>query len=278
MDLLQRIIECSEDEVDSIIEKAIKEADANAEKVDRLGFLEYGKSKKVFKGFIPLKTRIKYCNIDITDYGMETTDFIYEFAHFIRKNKINDKKAMIFILEPFLNSYFGYPGQTDRDTIFNDIAWQTTTTDDEYFAALKKNKLGDLKGKGAAMCTERSALVQQILSIFGTETYYCMGYTVKCQNGEGHCFNIVKRENDYVLLDYSLVVESIRENGSFENYYPFMATLTNEEFLDFINNETFKSFDDYYYKNFKQVKTGTQRKYIIGKYKMPEEKKDPQGR
>ena len=53
---------------------------------------------------------------------------------------------------------------------------------------------------------------------------------------EGHCFNIVKRKNDYALLDYSVPIVSYKEDGSVRAYYPFVGTLTNEEFLDFINN------------------------------------------
>ena len=59
MDLFTRIIECKEEEVDSIIEEAIKYADFNAEKIGQLGFINSTESNSVFKGFIPLKTRIK---------------------------------------------------------------------------------------------------------------------------------------------------------------------------------------------------------------------------
>ena len=85
MELFQKILGCKEEKVDSIVEKAINEADTNAEKVEKLGFLDYGKSCSIFKGFIPLKTRIKYANLNMENYGMESTDFIYEFAHFIKK-------------------------------------------------------------------------------------------------------------------------------------------------------------------------------------------------
>lgn len=271
MDLFQKILECKEEDVDSIIETAINEANANAEKVEKLGFLDYGKSCSVFKGFIPLNTRIKYANLNIEDYGMESTDFIYEFVHFIKKYNINNKASLIYNLEYFVNSYFGFPGKIDRETIFNDIAWQTTTTDEEYFKALENNKLGDLKGKGAAQCTERGALVQQILSIFGTESYYCMGCVDLGDRQEGHCFNIVKRKNDYALLDYSVPIVSYKEDGSVRAYYPFVGTLTNEEFLDFVNNGVIKSFDDYYMNGRQYEKAGTKRMYVVGKYEIEKE-------
>ena len=271
MDLFQKILECKEEDVDSIIGTAINEANANAEKVERLGFLDYGKSCSVFKGFIPLNTRIKYANLNIEDYGMESTDFIYEFAHFIKKYNINNKASLIHNLEYFVNSYFGFPGKIDRETIFNDIAWQTTTTDEEYFKALENNKLGDLKGKGAAQCTERGALVQQVLSIFGTESYYCMGCVDLGDRQEGHCFNIVKRKNDYALLDYSVPIVSYKEDGSVRAYYPFVGTLTNEEFLDFVNNGVIKSFDDYYMNGRQYEKAGAKRMYVVGKYEIEKE-------
>lgn len=271
MDLFQEILECKEEDVDSIIETAINEANANAEKVEKLGFLDYGKSCSVFKGFIPLNTRIKYANLNIEDYGMESTDFIYEFVHFIKKYNINNKASLIHNLEYFVNSYFGFPGKIDRETIFNDIAWQTTTTDEEYFKALENNKLGDLKGKGAAQCTERGALVQQVLSIFGTESYYCMGCVDLGDRQEGHCFNIVKRKNDYALLDYSVPIVSYKEDGSVRAYYPFVGTLTNEEFLDFVNNGVIKSFDDYYMNGRQYEKAGTKRMYVVGKYEIEKE-------
>ena len=271
MDLFQKILECKEEDVDSIIGTAINEANANAEKVERLGFLDYGKSCSVFKGFIPLNTRIKYANLNIEDYGMESTDFIYEFAHFIKKYNINNKTSLIYSLEYFVISYFGFQGKIDRETIFNDIAWQTTTTDEEYFKALENNKLGDLKGKGAAQCTERGALVQQVLSIFGTESYYCMGCVDLGDRQEGHCFNIVKRKNDYALLDYSVPIVSYKEDGSVRAYYPFVGTLTNEEFLDFVNNGVIKSFDDYYMNGRQYEKAGTKRMYVVGKYEIEKE-------
>ena len=274
MDTFQKILECKEDDVDSIIETAINESNINAEQVERLGFLAYGKLYSVFKGFIPLKTRIKYANLNMEDYGMESTDFIYEFAHFIKKYNINNKASLIYNLEYFVNSYFGFPGKIDRETIFNDIAWKTTTTDEEYFEALENNKLGDLKGTGAAQCTERSALVQQILSIFGIESYYCMGCVDLENKQEVHCFNIVKRNNDYALLDYSIPIASYKNDGSVKAYYPFVGILTNEEFSDFVNNGIVKSFDNYYMIGKQHKNTGTKRMYVIGKYEIDRENKN----
>lgn len=272
MDLLQKILECSEEEVDVIMQQAIKEADSNSDKVEILGFLDYGKSNNLFKGFIPLNARIKYSNLSIEDYGMQTTDYMYEFAHFIKQYNINSKDSLIHNLEYFINSYFGMPGKGDREQIFNDIAWNTTTTDEEYFAALANNKIGDLKHKGAAKCTERGAMAQQILSLFGTESYYCMGCVDLGNHQEGHCFNIVKRKNDYAVLDYSCPVTSYSKDGKVKGYYPFVGTISNEDFLAFTNNGTIKNFENYEFVEGKRTLIEGERLYVVGAFEIEKER------
>ena len=110
MNLLQEILKCEESQIDEIIAEAIKKANENSEKVEKIGFLNYNKSKSLFKGFIPLETRIKYASINFEDYSMNTTDFFYEFAHYARKNKISNEMSLINSLELFLVRYFGTPG------------------------------------------------------------------------------------------------------------------------------------------------------------------------
>ena len=75
------------------------------------------------------------------------------------------------------------------------------------------------------------------------------------------------------LLDYSVPIVSYTEDGSVNAHYPFVGTLTNEEFLDFINNGTIKSFDEYYMKG-KQIEiTGAHRMYVVGKYEIVKDNK-----
>ena len=137
---------------------------------------------------------------------------------------------------------------------------------------MENNKLGDLRGKGAAQCTEICALAQQILSLFENEVYYCMGCVDLGDKQEGHCFNIVKRKNDYALLDHSIPVMSYNQDGSVKNFYPFIGDLSNEEFEDFVNKGILKSFDDYEYINGSHKRQiNRQRLYIVGSFKIQKE-------
>ena len=271
--MIDKIINTPEENIDEVVKNRIDELNSKACKIEKLGFLNFINSNPIHKGFIPLDTRIKYSNFGIEDYSMKTTDFIYEFIHDIKKYHLENKGQIIYYLEYFINSYFGLPCGISRETIFNDIAWQTTTTDDEYFEALEKNEIGMLKNKNSALCTERSAVAEQILSVLEFETFYCMGCVDLGNNHqEAHCFNIVKRKNDYALVDYSCPVTEYKEDGNIRTFYPFVASLTNEEFIDFINNGVVKTFSNYRYeiRNNKSIRIDedTNRLYVVGQYEI----------
>lgn len=270
MDLLEKIALCnSEEEVDNVVSVAIKEADENSNKVGQLGFINGNNASPTFKGFIPLKTRIRYSNLAMEDYGMETTDFIYSFAHFVKKYNIQNKGSVVSFLEWFINDYFGLGGNKTREQIFNDYAWNNSETDEEYFQMLENNKLGDLKGSGASMCTERSALAEQILTLFGIESYYCMGCVERKGKQEAHCFNVTKGKDGYILIDYSIPVPKYNEEGKIERYYPFLGKMTNEEFEEFKTTGCVKDFDDYIQIDGKdKPEVIGKRSYVIGKYEI----------
>lgn len=276
MDLIQRISECKDEDVNGIIEEAINNITKNPSDIKNFGFGAYNKKNCVISGFIPLDCRIKYDNMSIIDYSMNTTDFLYEYAHFMKKFNVQSKVGVVNSLETFIISYFGYPGRISRDYIFETMAYNNTTTDDEFFNAIEKNKIGDLKGKGAAECSEWSTLAQQVLSLFGIESYCCIGCIDKETLQEEHCFNIVKRKNDYALLDYSVPARVYNKDGKVKMYLPFIGSLSNEEFDDFIKNGVIKEFDDYSISSDKeQVFSGIKRQYVVGKFKI--EKKSGYG-
>ena len=112
MDLLEKVRNCNNDELEGIIRDAINDKNENSNKIEKLGFLN-NKTNYKFFGFIPLDTRIKYSSMGVEDYSMKTTDFLYEFGDFIRKYDVSNKAMLIHSLETFINKYFGiYPFHT----------------------------------------------------------------------------------------------------------------------------------------------------------------------
>lgn len=272
MSLIERIINCSNEELDSIIKSSLEEKNNSSNNISALGFTS-SNVITIFNGFIPFNTRIKYSNFSMSDYSMKTTDFYFEFARLLRKNKIQNKGQFISLIEPFINNYFGINKTSKdlREQILNDRAFKTTTTDEEYFNKLENNEIGNLKGTNAAMCTEKSALAQNLLSLFDFESYYVMGCINNNGKDEAHCFNITKAKDSYILLDYSVPVPLISDN-KVVGYTPFQGKIDNDELEQVISNGQIKEFQNYQYikeqDKYKKVPTDTIRSYIVGSFEL----------
>lgn len=280
MDLLNLIKCCSEEELNSIVNSALKNAMATAENGKTLGFDENmsAVSKfKVHKGFIHPNTRIKYSNSTAYSYSMKTTDYIYDFAKYIKKLSINNRSSLVKYIENYINSYFGIvrDGIDRRYIYFTQMTFETTTTDEELFEKIANLELGDLKGKNVAMCTEKAAMAQNLLSLFGFEVYYCMGYVNNNGKEEAHCFNIARAKDKYRLLDYSIPV-TVFSNGSAVDYAPFQGDIELNEIEDILLNGFNKEFASYEYiktpHGIKQMETGKIRVYNVGSMRFKETK------
>lgn len=272
MNLLESVINCSDEKLDKIIEKALHQKNDNSNKIEKIGFVNGTIGKvTIFSGFIPFETRINYSTLSMGNYSMKTTDFYYDFARQLRKNNIRTRDQFILFIELYINSYFGLNKTCEdkRDKILDDIAFQTTTTDDEYFEKLENNEIGSLKGMNVAMCTERAAMAQNLLSLYDFDTYYCMGYFDNDGYQERHCFNIVKEKNGYVLLDYSVPVVMF-DKGVVTGYLPFKGQIDEEEFQMIQNNQQIKSFQNYEYiktkSGYQKTFIDTTRSYTVGSW------------
>ena len=113
----------------------------------------------------------------------------------------------------------------------------------EYFEELENFDLSDLRGNGYAMCTERSAMAQNVLSLFGFNSYYCLGYMQHNDQVEGHCYNIVQVTNGYRIVDFSVPV--LQYNQIHERVLPYFANMSNEDFEQFLTEDFCKKFADY---------------------------------
>lgn len=277
MDLLNKINNCQDEEIDLIITEALEKMENKSIKKQILGFVSNGLNYKfsVHKGFISRDSKVKYGNFSMNTYSMKTTDYFYEFARFIKKNNINSRGSLVKVIENFINNYFGIIGGEDlRDDYFDKIAYQTTTTDDEYFKKLESLEIGDLKGKNIAMCTERSAIAQNLLSLFDFEIYYCIGCFNYNEKQEPHCFNIARAKDSYMLLDYSVPIP-IFFNDRIIDYAPFQGVISIDKIEDILLNSEKISFQSYEYTKEKnritKVLNKDKRIYVVGKLELEKE-------
>ena len=74
----------------------------------------------------------------------------------------------------------------------------------EDFDESKNNRISNLKGTGAAMCVERSALAQNLLKSLGINSFFKTSGIIKNSNKEVHSYNIIEFNNKYYIFDTSM--------------------------------------------------------------------------
>ena len=68
----------------------------------------------------------------------------------------------------------------------------------------ENNMISNLKGTGAAMCVERSALAQNLLQYLGFNSFYKSSGITKNGVDEVHSYNLLECNNRYYIFDTSL--------------------------------------------------------------------------
>ena len=215
------MINCDDDkELKDIVSDRLKEVYSNANSCELIGL--NGEAKKIHKGIIPLNTQIMFSNGSMSYYSMNTIEYYYDFAKSIVENNLTNKVDIIKHIQAFSINYFGKPISSDmRDSILYSYAEKNSKTDEELFNILDNVNISVFKNKNIALCTERAALSQNLLSFIGLESYYCIGMFNNDGNIENHAFNVIVRPNDCVIFDTSVPVEYI-ENGKTIKYVPYI--------------------------------------------------------
>lgn len=200
----------SDEKIEGIINDRINVLEANANKIKEIGNVERPNANASHhKGYISKDTKV--CYSYSLGYYMRTTDYIHEFVEYVRKNNLSPSPDVIF---EFINNYFGKAPNTDNrnERTFKDIS--------------------DFKHKGEALCTERAALSNNILSFLGMETWFCDGaiHRLNGQSGD-HAFIIVKSESGkYRIYDPTYTICYNNEE------HPFTKVISEKEAENILNS------------------------------------------
>ena len=264
MDILQRLSNCSYEEIEDIVKQEVKKQN-NASQDVKLGVIGGSLMRRPHRGFISKKSTIKFESggLGIDSYNMDTEDYLVDFAKLAFNCKLDSKGAIMQYIAFFVNQYFGELDSLEDKR--SDFLTSRCRLDDDGFP-LDEDKenisIEDLKGVKLAQCTEKAAITQNILSLFGFDTYYCCGAIKTADTQDFHAFNVVAgktREGEvvYRIVDTSMQVPILNANGVERYRKPYVATIPNEDFQDFIDGKKALSFDDYTIIDNKSQKNGT---------------------
>lgn len=186
-------------------------------------------------------------------YYVDDDSYIYDFCEFIQdKDIINEYELFDYILE-YLRSYFGFIKKIDRNEMFQMLY----KGENSYYPPVKEHSIKDFKGKGNAMCSEYAIMAQNLLRVFGFESYFVVGNEkVTGQTPESHAFNLITfKESEtgkvkHALIDFSNFVKVFDMNYHVIGESPFIGYLDylDEEFVQsLVAGEEHLIFEDYSY-------------------------------
>jgi hypothetical protein len=93
-------------------------------------------------------------------------------------------------------------------------------------------KVSDLKGKNSAMCVERAMVAQNLLKLFGINSYYKCSGIVKNDKKEVHSYNVVEFDGKYYIFDATM--PTLKD----EEISPLVAEISKEAFEELIQVRT----------------------------------------
>lgn len=252
MDILQKLSNCSYEEIEDIVKEEVRKQN-NASQDVNLGIIGGSLMRRPHKGFISKKSKIKFSSntLGVDSYNMDSEDYIIDFAKIVFNCKLDSKGLIIQNLATFINQYFGELESLEDKR--SDFLTSRCRLDEEGFALEEDEEnisIEDFKGVKLAQCTEKAAITQNILSLFGFESYFCCGAVKTDSSEEFHSFNVVAGKNKtgetvYRVVDTSLQVPVYNANGVERYRRPYVATIPTEDFQDFIDGKKSLSFSDY---------------------------------
>ena len=152
-------------------------------------------------------------------YYMDTRDFIYDFCYQHKDYEFIDEFDLICCIKLSMDDYF------NSITFLNDISRDKMVLpiskdfDHDYEIT---HKFSDFKGKNNAMCTERAAFANNILSVYGVGVCMALGNIVVNGKDEGHAFNFVDIGDGLSLVDFQIGTDLYNLIDSNTDVIPFV--------------------------------------------------------
>jgi len=251
--------------------------------------------KNIHTGYIPKDTKIVYgilydprgliCN-DGKYYYVDDDSYIYDFCRYIKDKDVKDEYHLFDYLLKFIRKYYGIIRNTnDRENMHQMICKKEMV----YLEPVNIHKLSDFYKKGNAVCTEISLMAENILSVFGFNTYYVVGNIRLGDKEEYHAYNLINyiekesNEERNGIIDFASFTDvfDVNYNKIGEKPYIVFFDKIDKEFLDkLILDEESITYEDYDFlalDSLIEMKYNRDREYyisdMVGKEKIFKKKK-----
>lgn len=216
----------------SFVDKEIANAINNTEHENVIGW----EHMLPHKGFIDSNTRIS--NVD-SDWIINDNNYAYYFFDGLRKCEIKSISDALNKVYPFIMFYFGeYTNPEIREQIIMNTPPR------------KMIDISALAGKNTAICVERAAIVQNLVTLLGVESYFVVGNIHDKDEQGPHAYNILRVNEKFYLYDVSKDIQ-VEINGRIK-YQPYIKAINIEQVQTLFNasqintgDRTYDSFGKY---------------------------------
>lgn len=201
----------------------------------------------IYKGYIKKGLRMVYgiaednygvCSNDGRYYYIDEDSYILDFCKYIRNKEVVDEFDLFKNIFSFMKDYFKYSvDNISRENMFKMIYSSNILS----YPLTNEHGFSWFKGRGNARCSERSLVAENILSIFGFESYIVIGRESDYDGIDtAHAFNFVKykeketNEELNTLIDFSIYASVFNINGEEVEKVPYVG------FLNRLNDSLFR--------------------------------------
>ncbi len=192
----------------------------------------------IYKGYIKRGMRLVYGRAE-DYYGVNSNNgryyyidddnYILDFCKYIKGKEVAAEFDLFRNIFSFMKDYFKYSyDNISREDMFKMIYSSNILC----YPPINEHGFSWFKGKGNARCSERSLVAENILSIFGFESYMVIGREFDSDEVETpHAFNFIKyKEKDTneelsALIDFSLYSSVFDINGEEVEKVPYIGFL-----------------------------------------------------
>lgn len=206
-DFVKKFNNLSEDQIEAFVKERFQQLENSTP------ILEYDETlllERVYQGYINSKSSIKASNL-VNPFYINQLDLYYQFLINLKKDgQLIPNVDIVFKIQKFIFDKFGpYCDEKERRKIYIDYE----NSEEKEGISISK-----FYGNGAALCVERAAVVQNLLSFVGLKSYMISGKIMTDGVTQSHAYNIFEpKEGMYLLYDVTnwLEIKNISDGNKY---------------------------------------------------------------
>jgi len=194
---------------------------------------EFSVHSPPYKGFIHPDSEIKPISL-LDGFKLDDTNIYSRLIDNVRafKRDFRWKSKSIREINPYavlktLGEYFGnYTADEGLEGRHHSYYMDHSSADSEALP------LVELKGKGLAMCTEKAAAAQNLVTLLGYDSELCLSQGCQLIDGkeEMHAFNVINSDRGRFIFEPANPIILTDTEGNIVNFYPATYRITDEQY------------------------------------------------